>query len=209
LFEIDFGAKNVRSFLLPVARMRQIFLSPIRRFPQKNFGSWRKRAQLNRTSSKRSHDEPSQERTMRPPHSFFCCGREEFRVHPEFRLAGESNSCFSLLARSVPPCGPEVEDAQGLYFVRELIANMATIPKPVVPACDWRENDPLLTPQQVAERLNTSLDWVWDHSSRKMPLLPVIRSGDGPGRAAILRYRARIIEFRQFLDSQVPIEQGA
>jgi hypothetical protein len=86
---------------------------------------------------------------------------------------------------------------------------MATIPKPVVPACDWRENDPLLTPQQVAERLNTSLDWVWDHSSRKMPLLPVIRSGDGPGRAAILRYRARIIEFRQFLDSQVPIEQGA
>jgi hypothetical protein len=86
---------------------------------------------------------------------------------------------------------------------------MATIPKPVVPAYDWRENDPLLTPQQVAERLNTSLDWVWDHSSRKMPLLPVIRSGDGPGRAAILRYRARIIEFRQFLDSQVPIEQGA
>jgi hypothetical protein len=34
---------------------------------------------------------------------------------------------------------------------------MATIPKPVVPACDWRENDPLLTPQQVAKRLNTSL----------------------------------------------------
>ena len=90
-----------------------------------------------------------------------------------------------------------------------LIANMATIPKPVVPACDWSENDPLLTPQQVAERLNTSLDWVWDHSSRNLPLLPVIRSGDGPGRAAILRYRAGIIEFRQFLDSQVPIEQGA
>jgi transposase len=71
---------------------------------------------------------------------------------------------------------------------------MATIPKPVVPACDWRENDPLLTPQQVAERLNTSLDWVWDHSSRKTPLLPVIRFGDGPGRAGMLRYRASKIE---------------
>jgi hypothetical protein len=81
----------------------------------------------------------------------------------------------------------------GLYFVRGLIANMATIPKPVVPASDWRENDPLLT-QQVAERLNTSLDWVWDHSSRKMPLLPVIRFGDGPGRAGMLRYRASKIE---------------
>jgi hypothetical protein len=29
-----------------------------------------------------------------------------------------------------------------------LIANMATIPKPVVPACDWHENDPLLTPSR-------------------------------------------------------------
>ena len=97
-------------------------------------------------------------------------------------------------SESVPPCGPEVDDANGLYFVRQLIANMATIPKPVVPACDWHENDPLLTPQQVAERLNTSLDWVWDHSSRKMPLLPVIRFGDGPGRAGMLRYRASKIE---------------
>jgi hypothetical protein len=94
------------------------------------------------------------------------------------RLAGEgrnkSNSCLWLLARSVPTCPPEVDDAHGLFFVRGLIANMATIPKPVVPACDWREIDPLLTPQQVAKRLNTSLDWVWDHSSRKMPLVPVI-----------------------------------
>jgi hypothetical protein len=120
------------------------------------------------------------------------------------RLAGEgrskSNSCLSLLARSVPPCGPEVDDVNGLYFVRELIANMATIPKLVVPACDWRENDPLLTPQQVAERLKTSLDWVWDHSSRKMPLLPVIRFADGPGRAGMLRYRASKIE--EFIEEQ-------
>lgn len=56
------------------------------------------------------------------------------------------------------------------------------------------EHDPLLTPEQVAKRLNTSIDWVWDHSSRKLPLLPVIRIGDGPGRAGILRYRASKIE---------------
>jgi len=56
------------------------------------------------------------------------------------------------------------------------------------------EHDPLLTPEQVAKRLNTSIDWVWDHSSRKLPLLPVIRIGDGPGRSGILRYRASKIE---------------
>jgi len=33
--------------------------------------------------------------------------------------------------------------------------------------------DPLLTPEQVAKWLNTSIDWVWGHSSRKPPLLPV------------------------------------
>lgn len=56
------------------------------------------------------------------------------------------------------------------------------------------EIDPLLTPEQVAKRLNTSLDWVWDHSSRKAPLLPAIRFGGGPGRAGLLRYRASKIE---------------
>jgi hypothetical protein len=56
------------------------------------------------------------------------------------------------------------------------------------------EHDRLLTPERVAKRLNTSIDWVWDHSSRKLPLLPVIRIGDGPGRAGILRYRASKIE---------------
>jgi hypothetical protein len=61
-------------------------------------------------------------------------------------------------------------------------------------ANDGLQYDPLLTPEQVAKRLNTSIDWVWDHSSRKMPLLPVIRIGDGPGRAGILRYRASKIE---------------
>ena len=51
------------------------------------------------------------------------------------------------------------------------------------------ENDPLLTADDVAARLNVTKDWVWDHSSRKAPFLPVIRMGDGT-----LRYRASKIE---------------
>jgi predicted DNA-binding transcriptional regulator AlpA len=51
--------------------------------------------------------------------------------------------------------------------------------------------DPLLTAVEVASRLNVTKDWVWDHSSRKPPYLPVIRIGDGT-----LRYRqSRIEEF--------------
>ena len=56
-------------------------------------------------------------------------------------------------------------------------------------------NDPLLTAEDVAERLNVTKDWVWDHSSRKAPLLPVIRFGDGT-----LRYRASKIE--EFIDER-------
>ena len=52
------------------------------------------------------------------------------------------------------------------------------------------DHDPLWTPEQVAQRLNVSPDWVRDHSSRKEPRLPVIRLGGGPGRAGLLRYRA-------------------
>lgn len=63
-----------------------------------------------------------------------------------------------------------------------------------------REEDPLLTPKEVAKRLNTSVDWVWDHSTRKTPLLPVIRFGDGPGRGGMLRYRASKIE--EFISEQ-------
>lgn len=63
-----------------------------------------------------------------------------------------------------------------------------------------REEDPLLTPKEVAKRLNTSVDWVWDHSTRKTPLLPVIRFGDGPGRGGMLRYRASKIE--EFITEQ-------
>jgi len=55
--------------------------------------------------------------------------------------------------------------------------------------------DPLLTVEDVAERLKVSRDWVWDHSSRKAPYLPVIRMGDGA-----LRYRASKIE--AFIDER-------
>jgi predicted DNA-binding transcriptional regulator AlpA len=55
--------------------------------------------------------------------------------------------------------------------------------------------EPLLTADEVAKRLNVSTDWVWDHSSRRKPLLPVIRMGDGT-----LRYRRSGIE--AFVDEQ-------
>lgn len=55
--------------------------------------------------------------------------------------------------------------------------------------------DPLLTAEDVARRLRVSTDWVWDHSSRKKPLLPVIRMGDGA-----LRYRSSGIE--AFIDER-------
>jgi predicted DNA-binding transcriptional regulator AlpA len=55
---------------------------------------------------------------------------------------------------------------------------------------DWRQRlDPILTVEDVAARLNVTKDWVWDHSSRKLPYLPVIRMSDG-----VLRYRASEIE---------------
>ena len=49
--------------------------------------------------------------------------------------------------------------------------------------------DPLMTAEDVALRLRVSKDWVWDHSSRRVPYLPVIRMSDGA-----LRYRASKIE---------------
>jgi len=49
--------------------------------------------------------------------------------------------------------------------------------------------DPLLTAEDVAQKLRVSKDWVWDHSSRRLPYLPVIRMSDGA-----LRYRASGID---------------
>lgn len=49
--------------------------------------------------------------------------------------------------------------------------------------------DALLTAEEVAQKLKVSKDWVWDHSSRRVPYLPVIRMSDGA-----LRYRASGID---------------
>lgn len=68
---------------------------------------------------------------------------------------------------------------------------MAVLQMPV----PQRPVDQLLTADDVAARLNVSKDWVWDHSSRKAPFLPVIRMGDGA-----LRYRASKIE--EFIDER-------
>jgi hypothetical protein len=81
------------------------------------------------------------------------------------------------------------------------------IPKPIRPANDWHENDPLLTPERVAKRLNTSLDWVWDQSSRKMPLLPVIRSAMALGERECFGSRIRVSAHRElFLSYSDPVE---
>ena len=52
----------------------------------------------------------------------------------------------------------------------------------------------LLTPQQVAERLQVSVAWVRDHSERLHPRLPVTRIG------RLLRYHVEDIEL--FIQSQ-------
>ena len=62
------------------------------------------------------------------------------------------------------------------------------------------ERDRLLTADDVAHRLNVTKDWVWDHSSRKAPYLPVIRMGDGT-----LRYWASRIE--EFIDQRERLTQ--
>jgi predicted DNA-binding transcriptional regulator AlpA len=68
--------------------------------------------------------------------------------------------------------------------------SLATVERlPVEDAARHPNHDPLLSVEEVAVRLNVSRDWVWDHSSRKPPYLPVIRVSEG-----VLRYRASEIE---------------
>lgn len=87
----------------------------------------------------------------------------------------------STHSRSTPHRSQIMEDDAALH-----------LRKPPVRAL---ELEPLLTAEDVAKRLNVSTDWVWDHSSRKKPLLPVTRMGDGA-----LRYRASGIE--AFIDER-------
>src|SRR6202051_2603459 len=55
-------------------------------------------------------------------------------------------------------------------------------PKRVRHAGYGQDGDPLLTVEDVAARLNVTKDWVWDHSSRNTPNVPVIRLSDGVSR---------------------------
>ncbi len=73
-------------------------------------------------------------------------------------------------------------------------------PKRVLRSGYGQDGDPLLTAEDIAQRLNVTKDWVWDHSSRKAPYLPVIRMGDGT-----LRYRASRIE--EFIDERERLTQ--
>ena len=73
-------------------------------------------------------------------------------------------------------------------------------PKRVRHAGYGQDGDPLLTAEDVAQRLNVTKDWVCDHSSRKAPYIPVIRMGDGT-----LRYRASRIE--EFIDERERLTQ--
>ena len=78
---------------------------------------------------------------------------------------------------------------------RKLTESQSARQPPRKPPTRVTDVEPLLTAEDVARRLNVSTDWVWDHSSRKKPLLPVIRMGDGA-----LRYRASGIE--EFIDER-------
>jgi hypothetical protein len=55
-------------------------------------------------------------------------------------------------------------------------AQQSALP-PRKPPRSAADSESLLTAESVAKRLNVSTDWVWDHSSRKKPFLPVIRMG--------------------------------
>jgi predicted DNA-binding transcriptional regulator AlpA len=94
----------------------------------------------------------------------------------------------------MPPIGPAPETNSGVGS--ELPTRTLTLVNPTRRKGPQRAltpnpamTDPLLTVEDVGQRLNVSKDWVWDHCSRKKPKLPFIRMGDGA-----LRFRASSIE---------------
>lgn len=56
------------------------------------------------------------------------------------------------------------------------------------------EQDFLITPTEVAKRLQVSVAWVRDHATRKYPRLPVVRVG------SLLRFRPRDLD--RWIDEQ-------
>ena len=70
----------------------------------------------------------------------------------------------------------------------------------VLALTNFETDDALLTAEDVAQRLRVSKDWVWDHSSRRLPYLPVIRMSDGArasGIAEFLKERERATNLRR------------
>ena len=69
--------------------------------------------------------------------------------------------------------------------------------------------DPLLTVEDVSHRLNVSKDWVWDHCSRNLPRLPVIRMGDGALRCRTSAIEAFIDERERLSIMRQPRRSGS
>jgi predicted DNA-binding transcriptional regulator AlpA len=62
------------------------------------------------------------------------------------------------------------------------------------------DDEPLLDAKDVAVWLKVSEDWVWDHSTRRAPFLPVIILSDGAHRFRRSAIRTFIAE-REHLSS--------
>jgi hypothetical protein len=60
--------------------------------------------------------------------------------------------------------------------------SISSLSKTIEEAKNAAQGGTLLTPQDVARRLQVSVAWVRDHSTRKHPRLPVVRVG------GLLRY---------------------
>jgi len=102
---------------------------------------------------------------------------------------------------TIPFPGSSTETASMPATERGAVSNaQPEHPKRVLRSGYGQDGDPLLTAEDIAQRLNVTKDWVWDHSSRKAPYLPVIRMGDGT-----LRYRASRVE--EFIDERERLTQ--
>ena len=131
-------------------------------------------------------------------------GGEAICVHASSRrdsADGPDGPRESVISNSQLVSGPQLVQNSDELRNSEFTSKLGTAPVALEHSVSRRTvprrsfDDPLLTVQEVAERLNVTKDWVWDHSSRKSPHLPVIRMGDGT-----LRYRASRIE--EFIDER-------
>jgi predicted DNA-binding transcriptional regulator AlpA len=131
-------------------------------------------------------------------------GGESIRVHTNSRrdsADGPDGRQEPVISNSQLGSGLQLVQSSDELRNSEFTSNVGTAPVALEHSVSHRSvprrscDDPLLNVQEVAARLNVTKDWVWDHSSRKAPHLPVIRMGDGT-----LRYRASRIE--EFIDER-------